>query len=117
MNVNKVILVGRLTRDPEVRTTPTGQNVATLGMATNNFWTDKSGQKQEKTEFHTVILWGRQAETASEYLAKGASVLIEGRLKLDQWEKDGKKQTKLRVVGEKMQMLGGKQQAKESDPF
>ncbi len=105
MNVNKVILVGRLTRDPEIRTTPTGQSVATIGMATNNFWTDKSGQKQEKTEFHTVILWGRQAEIAGQYLTKGQELFIEGRLQTREYiAKDGSQRRTTEVVGENMQL-------------
>lgn len=80
MNVNKVILVGRLTRDPELRTTPGGQTVATIGVATNDYWTDKSGQRQERTEFHTVVLWGRSAEIAGQYLSKGQEAYFEGRL-------------------------------------
>ena len=105
MNLNKVILVGRLTRDPEIRTTPTGQSVATLGMATNNFWTDKSGQKQEKTEFHTVILWGRQAEIAGQDLTKGQELFIEGRLQTREYTaKDGSQRRVTEVVGENMQL-------------
>ncbi|MFA9262936.1 MAG: single-stranded DNA-binding protein [Undibacterium sp.] len=105
MNVNKVILVGRLTRDPEIRTTPTGQSVATIGMATNNFWTDKSGQKQEKTEFHTVILWGRQAEVAGQYLTKGQELFVEGRLQTREYTaKDGSQRRTTEVVGENMQL-------------
>lgn len=105
MNVNKVILVGRLTRDPEVRTTPSGQNVATLGMATNNFWTDKSGQRQERTEYHTVILWGRQAEIAGQYLTKGQEVFVEGRLQTREYTaKDGSQRRVTEVVGETMQL-------------
>lgn len=105
MNVNKVILVGRLTRDPEIRTTPTGQSVATIGMATNNFWTDKSGQKQEKTEFHTVILWGRQAEIAGQYLTKGQELFVEGRLQTREYTaKDGAQRRTTEVVGENMQL-------------
>lgn len=105
MNVNKVILVGRLTRDPEIRTTPTGQSVATIGMATNNFWTDKSGQKQEKTEFHTVILWGRQAEIAGQYLTKGQELFVEGRLQTREYTaKDGSQRRVTEVVGENMQL-------------
>lgn len=105
MNVNKVILVGRLTRDPEIRTTPTGQSVATIGMATNNFWTDKSGQKQEKTEFHTVILWGRQAEIAGQYLTKGQELFVEGRLQTREYTaKDGSQRRTTEVVGENMQL-------------
>lgn len=105
MNVNKVILVGRLTRDPEIRTTPSGQSVATIGMATNNFWTDKSGQKQEKTEFHTVILWGRQAEIAGQYLTKGQELFVEGRLQTREYTaKDGSQRRVTEVVGENMQL-------------
>lgn len=105
MNVNKVILVGRLTRDPEIRTTPTGQSVATIGMATNNFWTDKSGQKQEKTEFHTVILWGRQAEIAGQYLTKGQECFIEGRLQTREYTaKDGSQRRTTEIIGENMQL-------------
>ena len=105
MNVNKVILVGRLTRDPEIRTTPTGQSVATIGMATNNFWTDKGGQKQEKTEYHTVILWGRQAEIAGQYLTKGQELFVEGRLQTREYTaKDGSQRRTTEVVGENMQL-------------
>ena len=80
MNVNKVLLVGRLTREPEIRTTSSGQSVTSLSLATNSFWKDKSGQKQERTEFHNVVLWGRLAEIAGQFLVKGAEVFIEGRL-------------------------------------
>jgi single-strand DNA-binding protein len=105
MNVNKAILVGRLTRDPEMRTTPTGQSVATLSMATNNFWTDKSGQKQEKTEYHNVVLWGRQAEIASQYLTKGQECYIEGRLQTRAYTaKDGSERRVTEVIGETMQL-------------
>ncbi len=105
MNVNKVILVGRLTRDPEVRTTPSGQSVTTIGMATNNFWTDKSGQKQERTEFHTVVLWGKLAEIAGQYLTKGQECYIEGRLQTRTYTgKDGVERKAVEVVGETMQL-------------
>jgi len=80
MNVNKVIIVGRLTRDPELRTTTSGQTVASVSVATNNFWTDKSGQKQEKTEFHNIVLWGKTAELAGQYLVKGQEAYFEGRI-------------------------------------
>lgn len=103
--MNKVILVGRLTRDPEIRTTTSGQSVATIGMATNRYWTDKGGQKQEKTEFHTVILWGRQAEIAGQYLAKGQELFIEGRLETREYTaKDGSQRRVTEVVGENMQL-------------
>ncbi len=107
---NKVILVGNLTRDPQVRAIASGQSVCELGLAVNRTWFDqKTNSRKEETTFVDVTLWGRQAEIAGEYLSKGRSVLIEGRLQLDQWEdKDGQKRSKLRVVGENMTMLGGK---------
>ncbi|MFZ1720298.1 MAG: single-stranded DNA-binding protein [Candidatus Moraniibacteriota bacterium] len=105
MNVNKVILVGRLTRDPEVRNTPTGQTVATIGMATNNYWTDKSGNKQEKTEFHTVVLWGKVAEIAGQYLSKGQEAFIEGRLQTREYtDKQGAQRRVTEIIGETMQL-------------
>lgn len=105
MNVNKVILVGRLTRDPEVRSTPSGQSVATIGMATNNYWTDKSGQKQERTEFHTVVLWGKLSEIAGQYLTKGQECYIEGRLQTRTYTgKDGVERKAVEIVGETMQL-------------
>jgi single-strand DNA-binding protein len=114
MNVNKVILVGRLTRDPEIRTTPGGQSVATISMATNSFWTDKSGQKQDKTEFHNVVLWGRQAEIASQYLTKGQECFIEGRLQTRVYTgKDGVERRTTEVIGETMQ-LGSRAQGGSS---
>jgi len=108
---NRVILVGNLTRDPVVRYTPSGTAVSEIGMAVSRQWTDRqSNQRKEETTFVDVTLWGRQAEVAGEYLAKGRPVLIEGRLQLDQWEdkQSGEKRSKLRVVGETMQMLGGR---------
>lgn len=105
MNVNKVILVGRLTRDPDMRTTTSGQQVATLSMATNNFWTDKSGTRQERTEFHTVILWGRLAEIAGQYLTKGQECFVEGRLQTREYTaKDNTERRVTEVVGETMQL-------------
>lgn len=105
MNVNKVILVGRLTRDPDMRTTTSGQQVATISMATNNFWTDKSGTKQERTEFHSVVLWGRLAEIAGQYLTKGQECYIEGRLQTREYTaKDNTQRKVTEVVGETMQL-------------
>lgn len=109
---NKVILVGNLTRDPQVRYTPGGSAVAEIGLAVNRSWFDKqSNQRKEETTFVDVTLWGRQAEVAGEYLAKGRQVLIEGRLQLDQWDdkESGQKRSKLRVVCENMTMLGSGQ--------
>lgn len=108
---NKVILMGNLTRDPEVRYTPSGTAVSEVGLAVNRTWFDKqSNQKREEVTFVDVTLWGRQAEVAGEYLGKGRGVLIEGRLQLDQWDdkETGQKRSKLRVVGENMTMLPGR---------
>ncbi len=105
MNVNKAILVGRLTRDPDIRTTSSGQTVATVGLATNNYWTDKSGQKQERAEFHNVILWGRLAEIAGQYLTKGQEAYFEGRLQTRTYTgKDGTERRTTEVVAENMQL-------------
>ena len=105
MDLNKVILVGRVTADPQVRSTPGGQAVTTIGVATNRTWTDKGGQKQEQTEFHNVVLWGRQAEIAGQYLTKGAMVLIEGRLQTRSWtDKNGQQRKTTEVMAERMQL-------------
>src|SRR5262245_49181746 len=104
---NRVILVGNLTRDPELRYIPSGTAVSEIGLAVNDR-VKKGDQWVDETTFVDVTMWGRTAEVANEYLSKGAPVLIEGRLKLDSWEKDGQKRSKLRVVCEKMQMLGGR---------
>ncbi len=103
---NRVILVGNLTRDIELRYTPGGTAVTDVGLAVNDRRKNQAGEWVEETTFVDVTLWGRTAEVASEYLSKGAPVLIEGRLRLDTWEKDGQKNQKLKVVGERMQMLG-----------
>jgi single-strand DNA-binding protein len=105
---NRVILVGNLTRDPELRYIPSGTAVTEIGLAVNDRRKNSNGEWVEETTFVDVTLWGRTAEVASEYLSKGSPALIEGRLKLDTWEKDGKKFSKLRVIGERMQMLGGR---------
>lgn len=108
---NKVILVGNLTRDPQVRYTTGGTAVAEIGMAVSRQWFDKqTNQRKEETTFVDVTLWGRQAEVAGEYLAKGRPVLIEGRLQLDSWDdkETGQKRSKLKVVGENMTMLGSR---------
>jgi single-strand DNA-binding protein len=105
---NRVILVGNLTRDIDLRYTPSGMAVTDVGLAVNDRRKSQSGEWVEETTFVDVTLWGRTAEVASEYLTKGAPVLIEGRLKLDTWETEGQKRSKLRVVGERMQMLGSR---------
>jgi single-strand DNA-binding protein len=105
MDLNKVMLVGRVTADPQVRTTPGGQSVATIGVATNRVWNDKNNQRQEEVEFHSVVLWGRQAEIAGQYLKKGAMVLIEGRLKTRAWtDKNGQQRRTTEVMAERMQL-------------
>jgi len=104
---NRVILVGNLTRDVDLRYTPNQTAVTDIGLAVNDR-VKKNNEWVDETTFVDVTLWGRQAEVANEYLSKGAPVLIEGRLRLDTWEQDGQKRSKLRVVGEKMQMLGGR---------
>lgn len=104
---NRVVLVGNLTRDPELRYIPSGTAVSEIGLAVNDR-VKKGDQWVDETTFVDVTLWARTAEVANQYLNKGSSVLIEGRLKLDTWEKDGQKRSKLRVVADKMQMLGGR---------
>lgn len=111
---NKVILIGNLTRDPQIKHTTGGTAVAELGMAVGRKWFDKTAnQMKEETTFVDVTLFGRQAEVAGEYLAKGRPVMIEGRLQLDSWEdkETGHKRSKLRVVGENLVLMGGKRDA------
>ena len=105
---NRVILVGNLTRDPELRYTPSGTAVTDIGLAVNDRRKNAQGEWVEETTFVDVTLWGRTAEIASEYLGKGAPALIEGRLKLDTWESDGQKRSKLKVIGEKLQLLSAR---------
>ena len=98
-SVNKVILVGNLGRDAELRYTPGGSPVATINLATTEIWNDKAGQRQEKTEWHRVVLWGKTAESLNEYLTKGKQIYVEGRLQTRQWDdKDGNKRTPPRSV-------------------
>ena len=105
MNVNKVLLVGRLTRDPELRNTSTGQTVASVSIATNRFWKDQNGQRKEQTEFHNVILWGRLAEIAGQYLTKGAEAYFEGRLQTRKYTgKDNVERRITEIVAENMQL-------------
>ena len=107
-SVNKVILVGNLGRDAELRYTPGGAAVATLNMATTEVWNDKGGQRQEKTEWHRVVLWGKTAESLNEYLTKGKQVYVEGRLQTRQWDdKDGNKRYTTEIRGDKVVLLGG----------
>ena len=107
-SVNKVILVGNLGRDAELRYTPGGAAVATLNLATTEIWNEKAGQRQEKTEWHRVILWGKQAESLQEYLTKGKQIYIEGRLQTRQWDdKDGNKRYTTEIKADRVTLLGG----------
>lgn len=104
MNLNKVYIIGRLTRDVELRSTPSGQTVASFGVATNRVWNSQTGQKQEEVEYHNVVVWGRQAELANQYLGKGRLVMIEGRLRTRNWDsKGGEKHYRTEIVAERMQ--------------
>lgn len=104
MNLNKVFIAGRLTADPQLRSTAAGQQVASFSVATNRVWKDKSGQKQEAVEFHNVVVWGRQAEIASQFLNKGSLALIEGRLQTRGWEdKEGKQRKTTEIIAERIQ--------------
>lgn len=109
--VNKVILLGNLGRDPELRTTQSGQPVANFSMATSRTWKDKSGQKQEETEWHQLVAWGRNAEVIGQYVHKRMRLFVEGRLKTSSWDdrETGVKKYKTEIVVEKFQMLGGPQ--------
>ncbi len=109
-SLNKVMLIGNVTRDPEVKFTPKGSAVADLGLAVNRVYTNQAGEKSEEVTYIDVELWGRLAEIAGEYAKKGRSVFIEGRLRLDSWEdkQSGQKRNRLKVVGEVLQLLGSR---------
>lgn len=113
---NRVILVGNLTRDPNVRYTPGGTAVCDIGLAVDERRKNQSGEWVDEVVYVDVTLWGRTAEVAGEYLTKGAPVLVEGRLRMDTWEKNGEKRSKLRVVADRMQMLGTREQQANSGP-
>ncbi|HEY8021127.1 MAG TPA: single-stranded DNA-binding protein [Thermoanaerobaculia bacterium] len=106
--LNKVMLIGNLGRDPEVRSTPSGQPVASFTLATNRKWKDKNGQRQEQTEWHNIVCWGRQAEVAGQYLTKGKQIYVEGRLQTRSWEdkQSGEKKYRTEIVCDNFQMLG-----------
>lgn len=106
--VNKAILIGRLGNDPEVRYTTNGGAVANFNVATNESWTDKSGQKQERTEWHRVVVWGKLAELCSQYLSKGRQCYLEGRIQTRDWtDKDGQKRYTTEIIAQTVQFLGG----------
>jgi len=107
--VNKAILIGNLGKDPELRYTPGGQAVASFSLATSEKWRDKDGVMQDRTEWHNIVVWGRQAEIAKEYLAKGRSVYLEGRIQTRSWEdKDGNKRYTTEIVAQRLQFLGSR---------
>ena len=109
MNLNKAMLIGNVTRDPELKNTPSGQSVVSFSVATNLVWTDQSGQQQKKTEFHNIIAWRKLAEVCAKYLRKGSKVYIEGRLQTTDWTgNDGVKRYRTEIVAENMIMLDSK---------
>ena len=112
---NRVILMGRLTRDVQLKYTPSGTPVTEIGLAVNDRRKGQNGEWIDETTFVDVTFWGRTAEVASEYLSKGSPVFVEGRLKLDTWEKEGQKHSKLRVVCDRMQLLGGRPDGNRGD--
>lgn len=122
MTLNKVMVIGNLTRDPETRTTPAGTAVCTFGVATNRVWTDTQGQKQDEAEFHNIVAFGRLAEICTQYLGRGRKVYIEGRMKTREWQaQDGAKRNRTEVIAENMIMLDrapgdGKQQFNKRQP-
>jgi single-strand DNA-binding protein len=124
-SVNKVILVGNLGRDPELRYIPSGQAVANFTLATNERWRDKDGNNQERTEWHRIVVWGKSAENCAQFLQKGRSVYVEGKLQTQEWEdKDGNKRRTTEVVAQTVQFLGGRGGAEsgggsagDSDPY
>jgi len=119
MDLNKVMLIGNITQDPEVRTTPSGVSVTSFGLATNLIWNDQSGQKQEKVEFHNIVAWRRLAEIMGQYLHKGSKIYLEGRLQTNSWEdQSGVKKYRTEVIADNMIMLDRKSDAgpKSSSP-
>ena len=103
MYLNKVFIAGNLTRDPELKALPSGANVSSFGVATNRTWRDQNGEKKEATEFHNIVVFGRQADTCAQYLKKGQQVLVEGRLQTRSWDKDGQKQYRTEIVADRVQ--------------
>ncbi len=103
MYINKAILFGNLTRDPELRALPSGMNVCNFSIATNRTYKDRDGKKQEQTDFHNVVVFGRQADTVNQYLKKGSSVYVEGRMQTRSWEQNGEKKYRTEVVADSVQ--------------
>jgi single-strand DNA-binding protein len=118
MNFNKAIIIGRVTKDPETRTTPNGQTVASIGVASNRVWNTNNGEKQEKVEYHSIVAWGKLAEICGQYLTKGQLVLFEGRLETRTWEgQDGVKRSKTEIIAENMQMGPRPRSQEESSTY
>lgn len=123
MDLNRAMIIGNMTRDPEVRTTANGQSVCSFGVATNRVWTDAAGQKQTQAEFHNIVAWGKLAEICGQYLSKGRKVYIEGRIQTREWEaQDGAKRNRTEIVAENMIILdrqgqGGGTKPAPSNPF
>lgn len=117
MSINKVLLIGRLGQDPELKYTPSGTPVCNFSLATSENWADKSGQKQERTEWHRVVVWGKLAELCNKYLAKGRQAYIEGSLQTRSWEKDGQKKYTTEINAKNVQFLGGPSAGKEGQGF
>jgi len=116
MNLNKVFIIGNLTRDPELRTLPSGIPVVSFGVATNRTWKDKNGQKKEDVQFHNIVTFGKQAEIVKQYLSKGSSILIEGRIQNRTWEaQDGTKRNRTEIIAERIQ-LGPRRGSPEQEP-
>jgi single-strand DNA-binding protein len=109
MFLNKVFIIGNLTRDPELKSLPSGMNVCTFGMATNRVYKDRDGNKQESAEFHNIVAFGRQGELTAQYLKKGSNALIEGRLQTRSWEQDGQKRYRTEIVADRVQFGDRKQ--------
>ena len=115
MYLNRAIIIGNLTRDPELKTLPSGISITSFGVATNRIWKDKNNQKQESTDFHNIVVFGRQAETAAQYLRKGASVLVEGRIQTRSWDApDGAKKYRTEIVADRIQFGPKKEGADRS---
>jgi single-strand DNA-binding protein len=114
MNLNKVFLIGNLTNDVNLKATPSGQSVASFSIATNRIWVDNKGQKQQETEFHNIVVWGKMAELCNQYVSKGRMVLIEGRLKTRSWQdSNGQKRMRTEIIAENIQF--GPRSFKETD--
>lgn len=103
MYLNKALIIGNLTRDPEMRTLPSGVHVSSFSVATNRVWTDKNGAKQESADYHNVVVFGRQAENIGKYLRKGSSVLVEGRMQTRSWDADGGKKYRTEIIADRVQ--------------